>query len=155
MLLPSFAMSQLVPCPGCSRHVRFEEPACPFCGDRSPRPAPRRVTPLARRSRAAILGATLVTTTAAAGCYDDHGRGADTGVRADAHVTPDAATPSVPDTGALISAYGTPFPDDAALDEPDAGAPAAEYGGPPLWDDAGVDADMGDPGADYGSPPSD
>ncbi len=120
------------------------------------RPVPRRPSPLARRSRAAILGATLATTTAAAGCYDDHGAGADTGVRDDARVTPDAATVE-PDTGALISAYGTPFPDDAALDDPDAGAPAAEYGGPPLFDDAGVeeDADLGDPGADYGSPPSD
>lgn len=148
-------MSQLVPCPGCARHVRFAEPACPFCGDSSPRPAPRRASPIAKRSRAAILGATLATTAAAAaGCYDDHGRGADTGVREDARVTPDAVT-VVPDTGALISAYGTPFPDDAALDEPDAGAPVAEYGGPPLFDDAGVDADMGDPGADYGSPPSD
>ncbi|MBN8609335.1 MAG: hypothetical protein J0L92_02035 [Deltaproteobacteria bacterium] len=104
-----------------------------------------------RRSRAAIVGATLATSTSLIGCYDDHGRGRDTGV-----VETDAARE--PDTGALISAYGTPFPDDAALDDPDAGAPAAEYGGPPLMeDDAGVqpDADLGDPGADYGGPPSD
>lgn len=141
-------MRQLVPCPGCARHVRLTEGACPFCGDTSPRVAPPAPT-FVRRSRAAIVGATIATSTSLIGCYDDHGRRTDTGV-----VAPDAA--SQPDTGAVISAYGTPFPDDAF--DHDAGAPAAEYGGPPLMeDDAGVspDADMGDPGADYGGPPSD
>lgn len=138
-------MSQLVPCPGCSRHVRFAEAACPFCGDASPRPAP--VTRgVARRSRSAILGATLAASTAAAGCYDDHGRHQDTGV-----VAPDAARE--PDAGGIIAAYGAPDYD-AALEEPDAGAPVAEYGGPPMFDDAGIDAGIGDPGADYGGPPS-
>lgn len=141
-------MRQLVPCPGCARHVRVEEAACPFCGDASPRVVPARRAPLGR-SRAAILGATLATTVTASGCYEDHGRGRDAAV-----VAPDAGHDA-----AFIAAYGTPvdaslLPPPDAADEPDAGAPAAEYGGPPLFDDAGIDAGHGDPGADYGGPPS-
>ncbi len=146
MFADASGMRQLVPCPGCARHVRLSEAACPFCGDVSPRQAPPQRT-LIKRSRAAIVGAALATSTAVTGCYDDHGRNQDAGV-----VTPDAARE--PDAGGVISAYGTPFPDDAAFED-DAGAPAAEYGGPPMFEDAGFDAGMGDPGADYGGPPSD
>jgi hypothetical protein len=141
-------MRQLVPCPGCARHVRLAEPACPFCGDSSVRIAPVRKAPLGR-SRAAILGATLATTAAASGCYEDHGRFRDAAV-----TTADAG-----EDAAFIAAYGTPVdaslaaPPDAHEDD-DAGAPIAEYGGPPVFDDAGVDAGHGDPGADYGGPPS-
>lgn len=58
-------MSPLLPCPGCSRHVRAGEP-CPFCGheaspSRAAPPEPRQ-----RLSRAAILalGAAIAGSTA-------------------------------------------------------------------------------------------
>ena len=150
-------MRQLVPCPGCARHVRLEEPACPFCGDTSARAAPARRAAL-RRSRAAVLGAALATT-AAAGCYKTHiRRDADAGtsdsdaapflIETDAGVAaPDAYNP---DAGGPALAYGGP-----PTFEADAGGPGAEYGGPPMFEeDAGFDPGHGDPGADYGGPPS-
>lgn len=33
-------MSELAPCPGCGRHVRRDEAACPFCGADAPAAAP-------------------------------------------------------------------------------------------------------------------
>jgi hypothetical protein len=48
----------LRPCPGCSRHVRVSEGACPFCGgalDASFRAAPAPVPPSRRLSRAALV----------------------------------------------------------------------------------------------------
>jgi|HubBroStandDraft_1064217.scaffolds.fasta_scaffold37267_1 hypothetical protein len=48
----------LRPCPGCSRHVRASEPACPFCRgelDDAFRSAPRPRAPTARLSRAALF----------------------------------------------------------------------------------------------------
>ena len=52
--------SHLVPCSGCSRHVRAREAACPFCGAALPDAVrasspPRRV--VGRLSRAGIIAA--------------------------------------------------------------------------------------------------
>jgi hypothetical protein len=55
-------MAQLVPCPGCGRHVFSEEPRCPFCRGEVPRTAARSRTLTARLGRAALFvaGATLM-----------------------------------------------------------------------------------------------
>jgi hypothetical protein len=50
--------AHLRPCPGCSRHVRVSEGACPFCGvslDPSFRATPAPVGPSRRLSRAALF----------------------------------------------------------------------------------------------------
>ena len=50
--------AHLRPCPGCSRHVRVSEGACPFCAaslDASFRAAPAPVPPSRRLSRAALF----------------------------------------------------------------------------------------------------
>ena len=54
-------MSQLVLCLGCTRHVRVDDPCCPFCGGtaRGPTVAPRRVAGLGRAALMA-LGTSVV-----------------------------------------------------------------------------------------------
>ena len=126
-------MRQLVPCPGCARHVRASEPACPFCGDSSPRSAPASRT--VARSRTLIFGAALAST-AVAGCL--------THTRNDPE-NDAAVVASTPDAGG--DAYGTP-----PADEEDAGASHSEYGGPPPPEDA-FEEDAGTSNADYGGPP--
>ena len=67
-------MNQLVPCPSCARHVRQNEPACPFCsvelalGHVSPAVLPR-----VRLGRAATFafGASLVGATSLVACGGD------------------------------------------------------------------------------------
>jgi len=67
-------MTQLIPCPGCNRHVRQAETSCPFCsaalslGD-----VPAHVLPRTRLGRAATFafGATLVGATTLIGCGGD------------------------------------------------------------------------------------
>ena len=80
--------SHLSVCPSCARHVRVDEPICPFCHARLP-PSFREVTvpqpPATRLSRVALYalraGALSVTTVASGGtvslgCSDgDSGRG--------------------------------------------------------------------------------
>lgn len=64
-------VSQLIPCPGCSRHVRQSESACPFCNRAlSLGHVPAAELPRTRLGRAATFafGATLVSATALAGC---------------------------------------------------------------------------------------
>jgi pyruvate-formate lyase len=49
----------MTPCPGCSRHVRDDEPACPFCASALATPRPRAPV-LGRVTRAAVFSAALV-----------------------------------------------------------------------------------------------
>src|SRR4051812_36950436 len=67
-------MNDLVPCPGCSRHIRRREGSCPFCGanvaeaiERSP----VLQVPTARLSRAALFTFAAATIGAAACSGDD------------------------------------------------------------------------------------
>ena len=57
-------MSQLSPCPGCSRHVKVAERVCPFCARDLPAQPVAAVTPPGRprmsRAAAFALGATMV-----------------------------------------------------------------------------------------------
>ena len=52
-------MSQLLPCPHCSRHHRVCEPVCPFCDGTLPtcKGAPSVMSPLGRMSRATLVAA--------------------------------------------------------------------------------------------------
>src|SRR5687767_7263790 len=64
-------MTHLVPCPGCGRHVRVTESACPFCNvGLSLANTPPPVLPTIRLGRAATFafGATLLGATAIVGC---------------------------------------------------------------------------------------
>ncbi len=64
-------MTQLIPCPGCNRHVRQAESSCPFCSAQlSLSHLPEHALPRTRLGRAATFafGATLVGATALVGC---------------------------------------------------------------------------------------
>lgn len=59
---------RLAPCPGCSRHVKVGDAACPFCGAAAPitAPAPRAVAKGA--TRAAIAALAFAAAASAAAC---------------------------------------------------------------------------------------
>jgi hypothetical protein len=64
-------MNQLIPCPGCNRHVRQAENTCPFCSTSlSLTHVPEHALPRTRLGRAATFafGATLVGATALIAC---------------------------------------------------------------------------------------
>jgi hypothetical protein len=113
----SFAnLMNLVPCPGCSRHIRIAERECPFCGSALSANLASKVIPgsTQRLSRAAAF--VFTTTLAVTGCGDSS-------------PTPDAAAgDAVADNGGPGPLYGAPA-DDGGID--------AIYGAPP---DARVDA---------------
>jgi hypothetical protein len=93
-------MAPLRPCPGCSRHVRVSEPACPFCAgelDDAFRSTPSpRARAVGRLSRAALfaLGASGLAT-AACGSGSSTGSGGTSG-----------GTQS--GTGNVLAPYGAP-----------------------------------------------
>jgi len=58
-------MSELVPCPGCKRHVSTREVTCPFCARALSPSRAQRVVLIGRVSRAAVFSAAL------AACSDD------------------------------------------------------------------------------------
>jgi len=137
--------SHLVPCPGCSRHVRAREAACPFCQAALPDTVrasspPRRV--VARLSRAGMIAAgATAAAIAVTGCG-----GSDAAPPADAGEMFDASYGGPhyeEDSGADAIADAAPRPDAAdaeAVDAADTSPPMfdASYGGPPV--DAGRDA---------------
>jgi hypothetical protein len=161
-------MSSLVPCPGCQRHLRVAEVACPFCGadvSRQLAPRARPAVSTAGLSRAAVLAIGAGLATAAVGllpgCEDDaepvpseqpvygapvqNDGGNDAG-SADAG---DAGRLPSQDGGQAIAVYGAPV-----VPMKDAGAAdgsvsdAAVYGAPvvPPLDAGATDAGAGDAG---------
>lgn len=116
-------MSSLVPCPGCARHVRVDEPSCPFCGADGGlgRASPDRRSLATRLTRALIFaGATAALVT----CGDEP-------------IAQPYGAPPEPDHGGE-----TPPPEsdpqqpgqDAGTGQAapaDPGQPMALYGGPP------------------------
>ena len=154
----------LAPCPGCSRHVRVDDGACPFCGAAfaaalAPRPG---VDARRRLSRAALF--TFAASVGGAGCSSavtttDAAATPDTAAVVDAPVAVDrpaatdqgvATDTGAEDTGSIGVRYGAP-PVDAGPPDDD-GGPFPEYGSPPPVD-AGAPDDEGNVNADYGSPP--
>ena len=162
-------MDHLLPCPGCTRHVRAADALCPFCGEALPLSLRSRAPqgPSRRLGRAATIafGAAL----AATGCSESHGTDQDAAITVDSGssaddggVAPlyggpptdggpapiDAGPAPDPDAGGVVPAYGGPFPVDAGpAPEPDAGGIAPPYGAPPRDDGGGI-------GPLYGGPPS-
>ena len=64
-------MTQLIPCPGCNRHVRQAETSCPFCStELSLGHVPAHLLPRTRLGRAATFafGATIVGAATLVGC---------------------------------------------------------------------------------------
>ncbi len=134
--------SQLIPCRGCSRHVRTSDAACPFCGaalslQARTRPAPE--VPRGHLSRAALFAigaaAAAAAATASVGCSGKtDGEVGDSGV-VDAGGKPADAPPDQ---------KITPIPEDAQADVPPipayGGPPDAQaaYGGPPPQPDGGI-----------------
>jgi hypothetical protein len=63
-------------CPGCSRHVRVSEPACPFCGrklDDAFRSVPGTCAPTTRLSRAALFALGAGGLVASSACSSSSG----------------------------------------------------------------------------------
>lgn len=124
---------RLVACPGCQRHVRVNETACPFCsaaleGVAAP------LRPLLERSRAAVV---FFSTAAMVGCGKD---------TATPPPTPDAGIIGPPTTTPeVVQPYGVPVIDTTNIPAPPYGvpvmdpthAPVQPYGVPPIRRDAG------------------
>ena len=143
-------MTQLVPCPGCQRHVRQHESSCPFCSvalSLANVPAP--LLPRSRLGRAATFafGATLVGATALVGCGGDSEEG---GGESDAGESSGGSTigpvygapaGGTMNTGGTTSTGGTPS----------TGGADATGGKPSTGGNSNVG---GSAGPVYGSPPS-
>ena len=102
-------MSQLEACPRCERHVKIDEPACPFCTCslvEAFASLPRRLMPRARLGRAATFAFGVGVTMAQGACFEPPRRDP----RIDAASVPPDATP---DAGTPVDAdfdYDGGFP---------------------------------------------
>lgn len=126
----------LIPCPACQRHVRAEEPACPFCA--------RSLGPT-RRAVGGALG--LVAAAALAGCPEASTSSPPPGPPVPAYGGPppmvqpidqptEQPTEQPIDQEGPADVYGAPPPPDVApVASPDPGPPAPVYGGPPVEPD--------------------
>lgn len=141
----------LIPCPGCARHLRATERACPFCDTVLPHDLRERAAPDTSRrlSRAAAFAFGL----GIAGCSST---AAGTDAAVDVPVPSDRGSAGdsavAPDTG-----VGTDVPSPRDVTPPrdangpdDDGGGAAEYGAPPF--DAGGPSDAGAIAPLYGKP---
>ncbi len=135
-----------VPCPSCRRHVRGDEPTCPFCANALDGAHAARAVPAANRrmSRGALFAfaASMSVAGSVAAC------GGQTEPAAS-----DAATVSdsgADDTGGNVAMYGAP----ADTGVSDDGGPVAAYGAPPDTGAADTnvsdDASSADSGSDDG-----
>ncbi|MEO8875485.1 MAG: hypothetical protein ABI461_07860 [Polyangiaceae bacterium] len=126
-------MSVLVPCPGCARHVRASESACPFCSADLPNDLASRAVPAATRrmSRGAVFtfAATVVVGSVVACGGDivvDQGGGQtmyglanieDSGAYDSGQPMPPYGIAYVDsgedDGGGILPMYGAAYPDDA------------------------------------------
>jgi hypothetical protein len=99
---------KLVPCTGCRRHVRCEEPVCPFCGV-----ALSCASSKAGTAAAAFLAASLALT----GCPDN---------------TPKAPEPVALYGGPPTKNVAPVASQTPATPTPDQNPPVARYGAPPV-----------------------
>lgn len=152
MLGHPYVMSVLVPCPGCARHVRASESACPFCAAALPTdlashavpPANRRLT----RGAAFTFAATVVVGSAVA-C----GGTVDQGGGSTMYGLPNIEDAGWQDGGQPIPAYGAAYVDSGSNDD---GGILPMYGAafPPDAGDAGGGGALdGGTAALYGMPP--
>jgi hypothetical protein len=131
-------MTQLIPCPGCHRHVRQTESSCPFCSVAlSLADVPAAPLPRSRLGRAATFafGATVVGAAALVGCSgdDDDDGGGKGGAPATAGMSNGGSTigpvygaPSASGSGGDVATGGT-----SAGTSNMGGGAAALYGAPP------------------------
>ena len=104
-------MNQLIPCPGCNRHVRQAESSCPFCSaalSLAHLPAPP--LPRTRLGRAATFafGATLVGATALIACGgQDEGKKGGAGGNAAGGTTSQAGSTSGGSSAGTLASGGT------------------------------------------------
>ena len=140
----------LFPCPGCARHIRTDERACPFCGAATPEgfgacAKPALTGPVLSRAAVLFMGATAVA--ACSGTVAAPGGGGDSGSSGDSPSSAD----SMP-----VALYGPGPVRDANVDSP---GPVPAYGPGPIRDsgvaDQGGDEDSGGPIALYGPAPVD
>lgn len=132
-----------VPCPGCRRHVRIDDPRCPFCAEALPASlAGSGVRPGRRLGRAATFafGAAVATATTLA-CGDDSSAPADAG-RLDSGA-------SRMDSGSSGSDSGTSMDGGGDRDSATATDSGADSG---MSEDAGFDSGGGI-APPYGAPP--
>ena len=125
-------MNELLPCPGCSRHVRACESTCPFCARTLSFPCvPKRVVPSKRLNRAALfaLGAGVVGATNFASCVVPlYGApGGDGGESFE-------PTPSPREEGGAGGQGGESSGDEPSPEADAGGWSFAVYGGPPGGD---------------------
>lgn len=148
-------MSQLVPCPGCERHVRLTEANCPFCGrDVDAKAlgaayAPRRNNVNAGIKRAALFALGTGMAAACGGKTDDTGND-----------TQPVASSTTDDTPSAVAIYGAPVPPTSTSTTDDTNTkpePTAQplYGAPIATIDETTDEDdtteiMAQP--EYGAP---
>jgi hypothetical protein len=132
----------LAACPACARHVRLDEPSCPFCRAQLPssfRQMKEPARPATRLSRAAVyalrVGTLSVSTVACGGSLGTSGNeadGAQVGPASDAAYGVPPMEASAEDDaldmniGSSSGAYGAPFP---------IGGFDAAYGGSPIFDE--------------------
>ena len=133
----------LIPCPGCSRHIRAIESACPFCAATlsqsfSERAAPDTRSRLTRKATVLFGVAALAMSGCAAAIGPDGGEMRPDVPAADAPVAQDAigtdssdvmqsiVDTGPPDNGGAMNLYGAPPPQDAGF--ADAG-PGPDDGG--------------------------
>lgn len=140
--------TSLAACPACSRHVRLDEPSCPFCRAQLPSSfrettAPPRPAP--RLSRAALyalrVGTLSISTVACGGSLGTSGNERDSGQAGPASVgeaaysgppigaSEEDDSPGMLNSGSSSGVYGGPFP---------IGGYGAAYGGVPTL--VGADA---------------
>ncbi len=150
-------MSQLLPCPSCTRHVRRSENGCPFCGaPLALEGEPARPLPTQRLGRAATFafGAAIATSVAACGAATTPNT-TDTGMAGqDGGIGPAYGAPSDAGSDAgMLAMYGGP-PTDSGVTDQDTGGPGPLYGGP-FPDDAGAQPeDGGNVAPAYGAVPA-
>ncbi|HVU02360.1 MAG TPA: hypothetical protein VHE30_11440 [Polyangiaceae bacterium] len=115
-------MSHLIPCPGCSRHLRRSESACPFCGAdvrATMTVAPERTMPTSRLGRGALFAFAAATVGAVAcGGSSDTNTGSNGIDKGDAS-TEDGSSGtggvdgsgglSSGDGGSAVALYGAPY----------------------------------------------
>jgi hypothetical protein len=134
-------VDNLQQCPSCSRHIKTEEAACPFCGHATPQGFSELVRPKGppALSRAAVLfmSATAVTGLAAPLACGSSSTGGGNEVDSGQH-----------DSGGPVAAYGPAIIDSGLQDsgQQDTGGPLPAYG--PAVIDSGLDS--GGPVAAYG-----
>jgi hypothetical protein len=126
--------SPVSPCPSCARHVRLNEPACPFCGGELPRAFREQVTtpsPAKRLNRAALhalrMSAIPLTVAACGGTVSAAGDGGE----GDEAATQDGAGSSgAGSSGASSSSGGSSGSSSGTTSGSSSGATVvASYGG--------------------------